>query len=184
MRFKALMSLCLCAVLLLGTFSACSDATTSEAPQNEESETESEEKTEKITEKETEKMTENNKKPSQDKENDKENGKDMTGVGDVFAATVYDVSAVKTVDETAAGSLKAWKGEVMKSGKNNDDPTENAVVISPFHKLTVNGTEVPVYTARCAKSPHSFAWIDVTTEGEFTLELSLEALFKLKKFLL
>lgn len=181
MRFKALISLCLCTVLLLGTFSACSDETTSKAPQNEESETESEEKTEKITEKETEKMTENNKKPSQDKENDKENSKDMTGVGDVFAATVYDVSAIKTVDETAAGSLKAWKGEVMKSGKNNDDPTENAVVISPFHKLTVNGTEVPVYTARCAKSPHSFAWIDVTTEGEFTLELSLEALFKLNK---
>ncbi len=185
MNFRNFISLVLCAVLLLGAFSACSDATSTEETQKEASETVSEENTEKQTEKETEKMTENNKKPSQDKENNKDNNvesnKDMTGVGDVFAATVYDVAAIKTADKTAAGSLRDWKGEVMKSGRNNDDPTENAVIISPYHKLTVNGTEVPVYTARCAKSPHSFAWIDITTESEFTLELSLEALFKLEK---
>ncbi len=91
-----------------------------------------------------------------------------------FVPTVYNVDEIKTADKTVAGSFEAWKGEVIKNGQNNDDPTENAVILSPFHTLVVNGVSVPVYTARCGLGAHSFAWIDITSEGEdFLLELSL-----------
>ncbi|MBE6597636.1 MAG: hypothetical protein E7641_08220 [Ruminococcaceae bacterium] len=91
-----------------------------------------------------------------------------------FLATEYNVDEIKNIEETAAGSFEVWKNEVFKGGKNNDDPTENAVINSPFHTLHINGTEVPVYTARCGKGAHSFAWVDITSEQEeFILELTL-----------
>ena len=94
----------------------------------------------------------------------------------ILIPTVYDNPAVVTADETAAGSIGAWELEVYipDGGGNNDMETENAVIKSPWHTLTVNGVEVPVYTARCAKSPHSFAWIDIRDGVEdFSLELTL-----------
>lgn len=91
-----------------------------------------------------------------------------------FIPTAYDTDEIKTVDATAAGSFDSWQAEVFKNGRNNDDPTENSVIISPFHTLTVNGISVPVYTARCGSGAHSFARIDVTSKNdEFILELSL-----------
>jgi hypothetical protein len=79
-----------------------------------------------------------------------------------FNPTIYEVDEIKTANETAAGSFDAWFAQVKTDRKSNDDPTENSVIHSPFHTLIVNGTEVPVYTARCAESAHSFAWIDIT----------------------
>lgn len=91
-----------------------------------------------------------------------------------FIPTAYDTDEIKTVDATAAGSFDSWQAEVFKNGRNNDDPTENSVIISPFHTLTVNGISVPVYTARCGSGAHSFARIDVISKNdEFILELSL-----------
>lgn len=95
----------------------------------------------------------------------------------VFIPTIYDVDEIKTIDQTVAGNYEAWCGEVFAGSRNNDAPTENSLVSSPFHRLTVNGQVVPVYTARCGKGGHSFAWIDVINEGDFTLEMSLEMSF-------
>jgi hypothetical protein len=91
-----------------------------------------------------------------------------------FVPTVYGVDEIVDADKTVAGSFEAWHGEVVKNGKNNDEPTENAVIHSPFHTLKVNGVEVPVYTARCTTGAHSFAWIDITNAGDFLLEIELE----------
>ncbi len=91
-----------------------------------------------------------------------------------YMPTIYDVAEIKTADQTTAGSFEKWKNEVKKqNGSNNDDPTNNSLISSPFHSLKVNGSTIPVYTARCGKGAHSFAWIDVTSEGDFALDISL-----------
>ena len=91
-----------------------------------------------------------------------------------FSPTVYEVDEIKKATETAAGSFEAWAAQVIKDRKSNDDRSENSVIHSPFHSLTVNGVNIPVYTARCAESAHSFAWIDVTSAGEeFLLDAEL-----------
>ena len=120
--------------------------------------------------KETDEMTENNTEEKVTDPIDREELLEKT----VFYATAYDVDEIVTADKTAAGSLEAWHGEVVKPDRNNDDPTENAVIHSPFHTLKVNGKEVPVYTARCTSGAHSFAWVDVAFEGDFLLEVELE----------
>jgi hypothetical protein len=131
--------------------------------------------------KETEKMTQ--------KETQKENQTNQIKREDLIAATafeptVYEVDEIVTADKTAAGSFEAWKNEVVKPDRNNDDPTENAVIHSPFHTLKVNGTEVPVYTARCTTGAHSFAWIDVTSLGDFLLDVELELTSEIGKCVL
>ncbi|MBQ8885758.1 MAG: hypothetical protein IJY62_05280 [Clostridia bacterium] len=90
--------------------------------------------------------------------------------------TVYGDEAVKDVSQTEAGDIDSWKAEVFTSnGGNNDMPTKDGVIKSPWHKLNINGVEVPVYSARCAKGVHSFAWVDVTSNQEdFILNVSLE----------
>ena len=91
-----------------------------------------------------------------------------------FVPTIYETEEIKQANETVAGSFEAWQGEVVKNGSSNDDPTENSVIHSPFHTLKVNGVDVPVYTARCAESAHSFAWIDITSDAEeFLLDFEL-----------
>jgi hypothetical protein len=131
--------------------------------------------------KETEKMTQ--------KETQKENQTNQIKREDLIAATafeptVYEVDEIVTAEKTAAGSFEAWKNEVVKPDRNNDDPTENAVIHSPFHTLKVNGTEVPVYTARCTTGAHSFAWIDVTSLGDFLLDVELELTSEIGKCVL
>lgn len=92
-----------------------------------------------------------------------------------IAPTVYDNSEVKTVSGTEAGDIDSWKAEVFTSnGGNNDGSTKNAVINSPWHTLSINGTEVPVYSARCGKGVHSFAWVDVTSaKDDFILNVTL-----------
>lgn len=88
--------------------------------------------------------------------------------------TCYDNPEVVSVEETAAGSAYAWQKQVTIAGINNDMPTDNAVILSPWHTLTVNGTEVPVYTARCGNGSHSFAWVDIPAgTTDFSLEVTL-----------
>lgn len=93
-----------------------------------------------------------------------------------IAPTVYDNDEVKTVSQTDAGDIDSWKAEVFTSdGGNNDEGTSNTVIKSPWHTLTINGTAVPVYSARCGKGVHSFAWVDVTSaKDDFILNVTLE----------
>ncbi len=98
-----------------------------------------------------------------------------------FSPTVYDVSEIKNVEETVFGSFDAWRRVGAKNGGQKDYPTANSVINSPFHTLTVNGVSVPVYTARCGEGAHSFAWIDITSEGDFALDLTLSLSVKASK---
>ncbi|MBE6551282.1 MAG: hypothetical protein E7665_04005 [Ruminococcaceae bacterium] len=98
-----------------------------------------------------------------------------------FSPTVYNTEEIKNANETKAGSFEKWKNEVFKNNYNNDDPTDNAVINSPFHSLRINGITVPVYTARCGKGAHSFAWVDITSESDFILKAELELTQPFKK---
>ena len=88
---------------------------------------------------------------------------------------MYDVDEIVTAEETEAGDVQSWQAEVFTAnGGNNDMPTRNAVIHSPWHTLEINGTQVPVYTARCGKGSHSFAWVDVVDhQDDFILEVKL-----------
>ena len=92
-----------------------------------------------------------------------------------IAPTIYDVDEIVTVDKTKAGSLAAWLDEVNGEFPERDFGKTNSVIHSPFHTLTINGVNVPVYTARTTHGPHSFAWVDITSSvRNIRLEVELE----------
>lgn len=97
--------------------------------------------------------------------------------------TVYDNTEVVTAAETEAGDVETWQAQVFtKNGGNNDEVTKNAIIKSPWHTLTINDTAVPVYTARCGKGSHSFAWVDVATcKDDFNLDVTLKTDREYKK---
>lgn len=97
--------------------------------------------------------------------------------------TVYDNFEVKNVEDTLKGDIDSWKAQVFTSnGGNNDDVTTDTVIKSPWHTLSINGVSVPVYTARCGKGAHSFAWVDVATaKDDFILNVTLEMYRAFKK---
>lgn len=114
--------------------------------------------------------------PAESKPGDDEGGEviDRTKLAQI-SPTVYDVDEIVTAEETEAGDVQSWQAEVFTpNGTNNDMPTKNAVIHSPWHTLEINGTQVPVYTARCGKGSHSFAWVDVVDhQDDFILEVKL-----------
>ncbi len=114
--------------------------------------------------------------PAESKPGDDEGGEviDRTKLAQI-SPTVYDVDEIVTAEETEAGDVQSWQAEVFTAnGGNNDMPTRNAVIHSPWHTLEINGTQVPVYTARCGKGSHSFAWVDVVDhQDDFILEVKL-----------
>lgn len=71
-----------------------------------------------------------------------------------IAATVFDNSEVKNIEDTQAGDIASWQAQVFtkNGGNNNDMPTTDALIKSPWHTLKVNGKTVPVYTASAAKA--------------------------------
>lgn len=89
--------------------------------------------------------------------------------------TVYENDEVVNAPDTEAGDVNSWQAQVFtKNGGNNDAGTKNAVINSPWHTLVINETSVPVYTARCGKGSHSFAWVDVTDhQDDFNLSVTL-----------
>ena len=115
--------------------------------------------------------------PAEEKPGDETGGDeviDRTKLAEI-SPTVYDVDEIVTAEETEAGDVQSWQAEVFTpNGGNNDMPTKNAVIHSPWHTLEINGTQVPVYTARCGKGSHSFAWVDVVDrQDDFILEVKL-----------
>lgn len=115
--------------------------------------------------------------PAEEKPGDETGGDeviDRTKLAQI-SPTVYDVDEIVTAEETEAGDVQSWQAEVFTAnGGNNDMPTRNAVIHSPWHTLEINGTQVPVYTARCGKGSHSFAWVDVVDhQDDFILEVKL-----------
>ena len=102
------------------------------------------------------------------------NSESKEPVGDIVA-TVYNNSEVVAAEATDMGDVYSWQAQVFTpSGGNNDMETNNALIKSPWHTLKINGKSVPVYTARCGKGSHSFAWVDVATnKNDFLLEVEL-----------
>lgn len=92
-----------------------------------------------------------------------------------IVATAYDNAEVKKIEETQAGDAATWQAQVFTSnGGNNDMPTTDALIKSPWHTLKINGKTVPVYTARCGKGSHSYAWVDVADNTrDFVLDTQL-----------
>lgn len=92
-----------------------------------------------------------------------------------IVATAYDNAEVKKIEETQAGDAASWQAQVFTSnGGNNDMPTTDALIKSPWHTLKINGKTVPVYTARCGKGSHSYAWVDVADNTrDFVLDTQL-----------
>lgn len=172
---KILIYILVIAMLVIGSVGCNSSNEGSDDKNNSQSEGETV-MTDNNTQKPTEKPTE---RPTDAPEVPKD--RDELIASTEIVPTVYDVDAIKDADSTAAGSFEAWKKEIVKGGRNNDDPTENAVIHSPFHTLTVNGVDVPVYTVRCTTGVHSFAWIDIKGDDDFLLELELELSFNAAK---
>lgn len=114
------------------------------------------------------------KKPDIEKEEPELPIVDTTKLATVIP-TVYDNDEVVDVEDTEAGDINTWQAQVFtKNGGNNDDVTKNALINSPWHTLVINDTAVPVYTARCGKGSHSFAWVDVSDhQDDFVLSVTL-----------
>ena len=55
----------------------------------------------------------------------------------------------------------AVEDPVYYSSLTTDDASENGVIVCPYYSLTVGGTTVPVYSTRCAKNLHSFAYVTI-----------------------
>ena len=86
-----------------------------------------------------------------------------------------DYSALSYTKAAAVEDIEAYAREVSSaSGKKNNAPVENGIVLCPYYTLKINGKEVPVYTTRCTNGTHSFAWIDVKgAPEEFSLDVEL-----------
>lgn len=103
------------------------------------------------------------------------NGGGDNGSGNKPTLSTTEFSALSYTKPVSVEDIDAYAAEVKKqSGGKNNDPLENGIVICPYYTLTVNGKQVPVYTTRCSKGTHSFAWIDVTgAPEEFALDVEL-----------
>lgn len=69
-----------------------------------------------------------------------------------------------------------WQRQVFKQDNTwNNEPTKDGMVISPYLKMKLNGTRVPVYAARATYSTHSFAYAEVESEDDvFSIDVTLE----------
>ena len=99
------------------------------------------------------------------------NNSGSSGGGDTPAAVkVYPVS-YSEVNERA--DMEEFFVETLDvAGRNtvsHDGKLDYGFVKSVWHEITVNGVNVPVYSARCGKGVHSFAWADVGASGDFTV---------------
>lgn len=83
--------------------------------------------------------------------------------------TIENTLTVSGADYTdyVPDSLEEWLDENSVNMQNGAN-TRPGIIVSPYFTLTVNGTAIPVFTEKTTRSPHSFAYIDVSgyTDGE------------------
>lgn len=104
------------------------------------------------------------------------------GGGDSEPPKVDPTCAVSPVAYEQVNSRKDM--DVFLAENGDDLKKDYGFVKGIWHKLTVGGKNVEVYSARCGKNVHSFAWVDVDTkapDGEFNLDVSLKILDKSKE---
>lgn len=82
-------------------------------------------------------------------------------------------SYIEYEDVAEISNIDTYAGDVIKDGINNDDPVENGIIKCVYYDLEINGIKVPVYSTRCAQSVHSFAWVDVESEENIKLDITL-----------
>ena len=96
---------------------------------------------------------------------------DREGAEPTDALTVSGAAYTEYVPD----SLEAWLDENRENGKNGAN-TMPGIIVSPYFTLTVDGMEIPVFTEKTTRSPHSFAYIDVAglpEDGSFSLNIAL-----------
>lgn len=114
----------------------------------------------------------------------------FTAVGLLFAAAPLSACGVGGNGGRAVANCSVFAasyGEVAtienptyySSLVDNERADHLGVVVCPYYSLTVGGVQVPVYTTRCAKNLHSFAYVNIqkTDAGkEFDVEVVLTTL--------
>lgn len=92
-------------------------------------------------------------------------------------ATYVNVKPIFYDSVKTQTDMGAFYGQTRKSnGYSWDDPLDYGFVQSVWHKLTINDVEIPVYSTRCGYGVHSFAYVDIDTDGTFTLNTQVELL--------
>ena len=92
-------------------------------------------------------------------------------------ASYCNVYPLEYAEVNKQADMEAFYAETrLGSGASNDGPLAYGFVDGVWHSLLVDGKEVPVYSARCGYNVHSFAWVDVETDGAFSLDVQLELL--------
>ena len=87
-------------------------------------------------------------------------------------ATYTNVHPISYREVNKETDMDKFYQETKKSnGSSHDAPHDYGFVSSVWHKLKVNDKEVKVYSARCGYGIHSFAWVDIETDGEFSLDI-------------
>lgn len=87
---------------------------------------------------------------------------------------IYPVSYSEVKTQT---DMETFYNETKQpNGASHDGPLDYGFVEGVYHSLTVNGKEVPVYSARCGYNVHSFAWIDIETDGPLALDVQVKLL--------
>lgn len=92
---------------------------------------------------------------------------------ELFPIAYLDVNQEKDMQ-------KFWEQTRKDNGKggtvSHDEEHDYGFVDSVWHTLKVNQTNVAVYSTRCGFNVHSFAWIDISANGEFEIEIELTLL--------
>ena len=75
--------------------------------------------------------------------------------------------------EAQADMVAFFNQTKQANGASHDGRLDYGFVDSVWHTLRVGGVDVPVYSARCGTNVHSFAWVDVDTDGDLALDVEL-----------
>jgi hypothetical protein len=84
---------------------------------------------------------------------------------------VYPIEYNEVIEETDMD--KFYAETTLENGRSHDAPHEYGFVKSVWHNMKINGKDVPVYSARSGYGIHSFAWVDIETDGKFELDINL-----------
>ena len=89
-------------------------------------------------------------------------------------ATYCNVLPISYDEVNKQPDMDAFYAETKRpDGSSWDAMLDYGFVDSVWHTLKVEGVSVPVYSARCGYGIHSFAWVDVDTDGAFELDVEL-----------
>lgn len=89
-------------------------------------------------------------------------------------ATFTKVHPVSYSSVNVQKDMNKFYSEVLNSnGTSHDSALDYGFVTSVWHTLKINNTDVAVYSARCGTNVHSFAYVDIETDGLFSLDVKL-----------